>query len=793
MDYDYIIESFYVEYKLDQNAIKPLVNEYNITHQHGVLTKIRELFPEFNPITQTVPETISKRLYFVQNRKDRITKYSLKNSMLTDMFRARKDAKIEMGKAYKENRMNDYRRWNSVQNKIKVMINSEYGASGSKTFAHNDPDIAGAITYSARQLIAFVTHQLEYETMYVDDKFIEDNKKSIELLRLCDAIEITDIDVNETFMLNNRSHTLYRFFNDDYTLKTNKVKSVKMPKSKVVYQDTDSNYYYNPYIINYYTNMESGNVRISPEICEQIMTTMKAHNDMYSNFVKYSVDRPPTAVAFESGLIIARYFKAKKKYYGLFWDADKLMSSKLDNPMAYEDNDVLKQHYNEYWKPKVTYLPMEDGYYVKLDAKRLLTPGVNFLDYIKEQCIKPTGIDLARRDQYPVINFFNTNIIREDITLMKYEYPSKWVFTPSKDIRGVIVNTISDFMKTLDLFNRLSMFQFVPIPEDRRFNIQNFSKSAARKEDKQNIVKDIVDRLMKETKNEREKIEELSRKGLTSSIQDEIDKITSESKIHLIPKPMERISYVVTLDDETQFNRAKVTSQTSGLKNRTILVEELIESASKLLPRELYSLGLYKTVSDFAGYKDDPKFWNEISYEDWLNAKSISMLDQKYYTEKLAGVLSLYLVDDEIASSDLIKMRSQISKDILGEFYVSDNKMIGRDLRKIVGPEGNADLMKTIKLFYPDENYTLEFVKANPKQFVEHAKHEMKVWGDMRKQLYKMIENEFTTTDKTPGYYHANEDYMRIYRNNDYDGIRKKIKFAVRQISNNKLIIDSLA
>ena len=74
-------------------------------------------------------------------------------------------------------------RLNALQNAIKVLMNSEYGASGASFFPFFNPVIPSMTTASARASIHFLTTLLEQPVLYVDEKFLEDNKKLVEDLQ----------------------------------------------------------------------------------------------------------------------------------------------------------------------------------------------------------------------------------------------------------------------------------------------------------------------------------------------------------------------------------------------------------------------------------------------------------------------------------------------------------------------------------------------------------------------------------------------------------------------------------
>lgn len=828
IDYDYIIETFYVEYKIDKDAIKRLRAEYlnaKESRRAQIFKEFKELYPEhigddiFTPVQ--LPDTVSKKMYFVQNRKndknEQITSYSLKNKMLADLRSARNVAKKEMAKAHEDGRKLDEARYNSNQLALKIIQNSEYGACGNKYFAHYDPDIGGCTTYSARQLISFVTNQLEYDKMYVDDEFIKLNSDKIKLLKDCDAIKIDDIEFSQDDFINNRRHVLARFFEPDYRIKKKYLKKDKVqckvitiPPSKVIYQDTDSNYYFNPYIIEKLTGIKvlsdgGGDVHISPEICDHVMRTMKAHNDLYASFVLYAVDRPPTCVNFESALIVARYFEAKKKYYGLYWDADKIMGTKLPDENAYEKDGTLIKHYNPYWKPKLTYLPMENGEYVKLNPKELLKAGANYLDYIKGQNIKPTGIDLTRRDQFPIINFFNVKVIQKDIKLMKYIYPNKWEYIPPENIKQVIIDVVKEFQENLSKYNQLAGFKYV---DCEKYEIYNFSKDAAYRDDKLNFISNIVKRLNQETEKDRKNIEILESmiendvlsKGeynfnSTDEIQAEIKRINKESKIKLIPKVNERVSYCITIDSETQINRASMIKKESKTSERAMLVSELIDYIHNLLPKDKFNKDIIKTLPEYKDLIIDDEFWENVGYNKWVTAKAISLLDHKYYTEALCSNLSLYLVDGNgLTNDDKIKMRSSLTNELMNNFY-QPNKNIGLGVKRInkeINKTICPDVVKSIQDKYKDKNYSEEYIMKHKSVFIDRAKNSNKKIINILQELYKIIEVKYSTCKGAIEYYSENQLLMNLYTNGEYDDIMTKIKTLEYEKKINDNIIENL-
>ena len=76
IDYDYIVESFYCEYKLDVKELKSIQMQFKSTNntieQQFLINEFHRLYPEYksdNIIHADIPETIMKKAYFVPQNK----------------------------------------------------------------------------------------------------------------------------------------------------------------------------------------------------------------------------------------------------------------------------------------------------------------------------------------------------------------------------------------------------------------------------------------------------------------------------------------------------------------------------------------------------------------------------------------------------------------------------------------------------------------------------------------------------------------------------------------------------
>ena len=660
VDYDYIVESFYCEYKLDVKELKSIQAQFRVSsnpiEQQSLINQFHELYPEYTSDEigiAHIPETVIKKAYFVQSPKGEdglpTIHYSLKEKMLSDFRATRSRVKKEMEHCAEIGDKVGEVRFNAKQLAIKVVCNSEYGASNNEYFAHYDPDVAAAVTFASRRHIKFLTDSLESSELFVDEKFLNDNKSQIENLSNIECLSIKPLD-DTSHLFNQRRRTLRRIFDDSYNIISPQVYKIEIKPSTVCYQDTDSNYYKNDYIADYYTKMKDGYV-CSPEIIDECMHSMLAHNELLANFAKAGIQRRPYGLGFEGAFIICRYLNRKKKYYGIKWgdDAELRLGYKLA-PEAYDKDGVLIADYSPYWKPKKTVIPQPNGEYIYLDTHKLLDEGVNYLDYIKSQDVKCTGVDLARRDQYKFINFFHMMVLQKDLRLMKYLGDDEWsVFKKDEPMKDVIDNIIETFRLIIDTYTSIASLKTDKQPEIN-FKILDFSKNGAYRLNKQNAVSTIVRRLR------------------------------NENKEKYIPTIGERMSYITILDEKTKQERLMGKVASGNLAERSYVVEELLDELREKYPED-------ETM------KKIEEANLTLTYDEYLNAKAICMLDMRYYLECLCKSMALYilgdiypevvkeiddgLMDPKTAGERISKLQADIAKAYVKTYFYN-----GRDISK---------------------------------------------------------------------------------------------------------------
>lgn len=669
IDYDFIVESFFCEYKLDVKELKSLQHLYststNSIDKANYETQFRTLYPECkdsNIGKANIPDTVLKKAFFVQSPKGTnglpAVHYSLKEKMLSDLRATRSKVKGDMKKAALAHDSVSETRFNAKQLAIKVVCNSEYGAANNEYFAHYDPDVASAVTRGARRLISFLTANLESDKLFVDQKFINTYQKQIDNLKSINVLTIEQLKPEDMVnLIHERRHSIRRLFDDSFNIIQNNIFKINIKPSIVCYQDTDSNYYKNEYIADYYTKDDDNNFVCDPETIDKCMHSMLAHNELLGGFIKYSIARKPYELGFEGAFIVCRYLNRKKKYYGIKWgdDAELRLTDHFDNPQAYDpETGFLVNDYMPFWIPKKTVIPQPNGDYIFIDSDALLHKGVNYLDYVHDQDVKCTGVDLARRDQYKFINFFHIVVLQKDLRLMKYDGDGDWTtFRKDEPMKEVIDNVIETFHQIIVRYQAIANLTTSQLPE-YSFSITDFAKNSARKF-KKNIVAQIVNRL------------------------------TREGKEKYIPGIGERMLYITLLDDETRENRANGKAHETNKGDCSYGVDEVLDQLHAEVNEEQFEIMKHEH-----GITD-------LSYDDYINARAICMLDIKRYLGWLCKSMALYIVGDEYpdeikriddgeltpkeASALISKFQEKIAK-VYVDRYFPKNKKYAQEMRK---------------------------------------------------------------------------------------------------------------
>ena len=514
-DIVYRIEQFNCAYKLNVEDIKKalaVIGSLNVSEEwlDRSIRKIKQLFPELRwddkerffrlpngkrLTASNLPETITKKVYYVQSHKAENgwtdQHLSLNEIMLTDLRFTRNAVKKQMAKAEDEGREFDAIRFNSKQLAVKVVCNSTYGASGSRFYAYYDPEIGASITWAAREMIHDLTRVLESDRIYVDKAFLDQNVKQYQALLKYGVVEEVSCDPSIDRPEDIIALSLRRLYDEYWDVRDySSLIRLNLKPAKIIYQDTDSNYY----VIRYVQDMFKD--RYDPDSINECMRLMKMHNEFFQSFMAFSVFRPPIGLGFEAAKIVARYFNVKKRYYGIEWGP--WMTSRLADE-AYDDG-ILKQHYNPWWKPGKTTLPREDGAYLHVDPVKLLDEGLDFVNYMHHQNLSVTGMPLTRRDSYRFANYLNLLVYSNDLMVARYIGDNQWETCLKDSLEEVIHDVINTFKEQINYIESLVHDALddkereyrLPVPF---FRLKDYSRQAQNKPDKKNdVMKAIQER-----------------------------------------------------------------------------------------------------------------------------------------------------------------------------------------------------------------------------------------------------------------------------------------------------------
>jgi len=728
---DFIVESFNCEYNLDVDRLNELILDYshssNDYNKDIYLKEYKTLYPEDKDVktlnNKTINiKTIKKTLYFVQPPKNKL--YSLKAKMLTDLRAKRKTVRKQM--AQTSNPV-EQTRLNSKQLAIKIIMNTEYGATANKMFAIYDPDVAAAVTYSTRSLIGFVTQNLTSQFINVDEQFIKDNEKDIELLKQTGCIKniIKINDVSDLFEKRNR--TLQRLYTEDYEPNVDEYYQIEISPSKVLYQDTDSNYYINETIINYY--MQNPN----PETVLQCMQTTVKHTEFMARFILDAINRRPVGVEFDGALLVCRYLNRKKKYYGLKYNEKKY---KIPNP---------------------------DGTYINLDEKVLLRDETNYLDYINSQGVKCVGVDLVRRDQFKFINYYHMKVLERDLRLLMLNN-DKWELVDTKEsMVSIIEELIESFKEFIEIHNRRNIDKENNEKLSIPFTVFDFIKSCTYKSDKANVARHIVNRLVDiieqlESATNIDIIDDVINNEFGNDLFIDISDIEQEELIKkynsYIPKHGEKISYLVMLTQDTKKIQNEGKKNTGKTSNRSVSLKEIYD--------RMQMIG--------------------ITDENIIESKIFSNLDAKYYLSALIQSISTYIIGDvhdkkikdiengeyteQDAKQEITKLQNEITNNYIDKYYTT-GRNIFKEYKEKSKQSTNMKLCKKDPYFhtritFPNFTDNVEIVKykkpIRDKVEIELQKNEL-IFRDYE-EVYKYLS---TNNFSLPNYDKSSTKY-KLYK-----------------------------
>lgn len=674
MDYDFVVEEFKCEVKLDKDAIIDVVRRYKEYGSIELYKEFKLLWPEYsgedieNIKLEDIPNTILKTTYYLQSRKDEktllpIDHHALNEIILFDAQSERDKYKRKASEAYKSHDMNNFKRFNAMQLGLKVISNSFYGASGNKTFAHFDPEVAGTITWAARQCIGLLTECLLTTELFVDEEFMEinENRERFEKLNSLGFVHC-NIITKDDMKLIRRRNSLRRLFDEYYNLRTDKtIYKITKPVCKVVYQDTDSNYFECTSVQKHYLGIDPHdksvtNFYCSPEILSNMMKTMVCLDLFICSIVDLIIGRKPVGLGFEGSFVVCRYMNRKKKYYGVKAadDDGNVFPFIIGNKLAYEENH-LSLDYDKYWKPGKHLNPLTNGEYIIINNEILTNKSINYLDYVQSMNVKVTGVELTRRDPYKFINYYHLKTLQRDLRICRYNYnENKWIGINLNESLTDIINTnLYDFKDMIYKFEKIANLESDELP-DPYFKLEHFTKNQRyQPDDSKNNVYAICERYKQ------------------------------EGKTQYIPEIGERLFYVVVANKETQ------TAIKKGIKSG-IVIKKLTK-------------GLNEYLDEIKSNNTEEKFKSNVgqlnlTYDDWINAIGINGLYHKHYLTSLASSMSLYLFGEMFPNEAARIDRGEVDESEEGKIVSKYQKQIRDKLVEMFYPSRKIKEVKVMKV-----------------------------------------------------------------------------------------------
>lgn len=715
IEYDYIIEEFAGEFKTDPAAVKDVVEKYKIAPSAELIREFNVLYPgnvvediaEFD--IKDLPPTVKRECLYLQSPKgaDKLPTihYALKEVILDNLRRARNHNKALMSAAYKRHDMDNFKRFNANQLAIKVISNSFYGASGNKNFAHYDPDVGASITWAARQCIGQLTYALKSEELYVDKEFIEQPKikewsKYLEDLGLISYEPLPKERYPELKSMQRKVQR--RIFTDTYEVNMAKeVFIMHKPSCEVVYQDTDSNYFECAAVQKLFfgtathdPNDKEENAKFicSPKLMHDAMVTMVTLDFLLCKAVDLIIDRFPIGLGFEGSFQVARYLNRKKKYYGIKAADDDGNVFIFELPKdAYNEDGTLKDNFDEWWSPGKKTIPMSTGTFLLLNEKKLLVEKIFIPDYMGTMSCKITGVDVTRRDQYRVVNFYHVMIMSIDLQFCKYDFETKtWIgISPNRPMMEVVQEAMDHFHRYVLQIDKIANFETDERPEVW-FTIEDFMKNQRYDPDSDNEVRSLVNRYKEEGK-------------------------TNKHFLDYIPHIGERLYFLIENSPEAEDAVRRGLKGTITLKNIRKGFQEFEDNFNAQYPEEWFKeqIGTLK-----------------ISFEDWRTAKMISMLYIKHYVTALASALALYVFGEKFPTEAAqIDQGTMTSKEI-GELVTKCQKKIAEELIQKYYPSLKVKKIKTL------ENIE-KSVKISKKEIMNHDNELNQLFIELFKRPYE--------------------------------------------------------
>jgi len=333
--------------------------------------------------------------------------------------------------------------FNSRQNATKTGMNSEYGTGNNDTSAHFDQDVAATVTWCSRRLAEFLRRVLTCPEYILPDYAVEkdhlfdlinvgrpykteEGKKEMSgglkqfgytLTEYDGPFEAAGIDGDSVCPPSDawKHPDGYAVLDPHLIVEKRVVKKwyrLRGPTAVIVYQDTDSNYYFVRSIREHFSDISDPVKR-----ARLTLHALLDHNALAASIVGGMVNRWPIAVDCDGGFVVAYWSPMKKQYMG------------VKSPMNHDEVET---------KVNATLL------FPNLKDRRKDEAVAQFLDRKK---IKITGYLVIRRETPDYVIEFIFRLLENLLCLREGVDAIKIVWTILDECNRMILEAKSDDMK----------------------------------------------------------------------------------------------------------------------------------------------------------------------------------------------------------------------------------------------------------------------------------------------------------------------------------------------------------
>jgi len=351
------------------------------------------------------------------------------------------DAKLEEKRREIQNRIAKLKAMivilDAKQLNAKIVSNSEFGITDNKVFPIFDRDTAPTTTWAARMLAGFLRRFLSSSEIVLPDYVLEkgDTFRLMykELAKFGVSVSEKHHWLPDDAWKDDEGRAMIELHLMRERRKVDGWYIIKVPPVRLIYQDTDSNYYILRLIVEYYERLMGKDRHEILQCVKQTLHSLLDHNEFIALLLKETIHLPPISVSCDGGYITAYISPLKKQRLGTKMPIIRKKIDALDENVLWpvlSDFDVRKEAVSQYLDRKKISVT---GYQI---IKRDTPPYV--IKYLLMLCEKI----LAFRSETDIVDTAHQIIKDCRESLNKAKYDDLFLFSDRGKYKPAIVNTI---------------------------------------------------------------------------------------------------------------------------------------------------------------------------------------------------------------------------------------------------------------------------------------------------------------------------------------------------------------